>query len=335
MNIAVFETEPWENDFFALRLSPIHNLSFHPHAVSPSDNVVLSACEALVVFVFSKVDSSILNLAPQLRLIATRSTGFDHIDRAAAKKRGISVANVPEYGSNTVAEHTFALLLTISRRIIPAYFRARERQFTSSGLRGFDLRGKTLGVVGTGNIGLHVIRMAASFNMRVIAFDKCPRPTLADVLNFEYVPFDVLLTKSDVISLHCPATLENHHLINVDSIDKMKTGIVLLNTARGSLINTRDLLAALESGKVSAAGLDVIEGEQALRADIEAQGKFDRKAAMEMIDTHQLLARENVIITPHNAFHSEEAMQRILDTTIANIEAYAKNGAPAFPVIVN
>ncbi|MBC8126383.1 MAG: hydroxyacid dehydrogenase [Gloeobacteraceae cyanobacterium ES-bin-144] len=332
MKILFFELEGWEQPYLEKLLPAGQSVDYYTHKVTAADAQKLASCDILSTFIFSQVNAEILRLAPSLKLVATRSTGYDHIDCAAAKKNGIHVSNVPEYGSNTVAEHTFALLLALSRRVIPAYTRTRAGTFDTSGLRGFDLRGKLLGVVGTGNIGLHVIRIATSFGMRVIAYDPFPRKSLADILNFEYVPLEALIVKSDIITFHCPATKENHHMVRADSIARMKRGVVLINTARGTLMNTHDLLAALESGHIAAVGLDVLEGEQIINEDVQLLKDANRDQLLAAIETHKLLARENVIITPHNAFNSEEAVQRILNTTAENIQSFVATGRPANPL---
>lgn len=333
MNITFFELEGWERPFLEKSL-PGHALTFLERAVTESDAELLANSDIVSTFIFSQVKKPAFEATKKLKLVSTRSTGFDHIDCAEATRRGISVANVPEYGSNTVAEHTLALLLALSRRIIPAYIRTKGSQFSTKGLRGFDLLGKTIGIVGTGNIGLHVIRMARGFGMNVVAYDLYPRKALADVIGFEYVPLNTLLERSDIVSLHCPATKANHHLINADTIAKMKKGAVLINTARGTLVHTHDLLKALESGQISGAGLDVFEGEQAVKEDVELSAVADAAQLVAAIEAHRLLTREDVIVTPHNAFNSHEAVQRILDTTVENIRTFVETGKPANPVCV-
>jgi len=332
MKIVFFELEGWERPYLEKLLPPGHDVEYLTQRISTADAAKLAECQILSTFIFSQVNAEILRLAPALKLVTTRSTGYDHIDCPAAKDKGIQVANVPEYGSNTVAEHTFALLLALSRKVIQAYTRTRSGAFETSGLRGFDLRGKLLGVVGTGNIGLHFIRMATSFGMRVIAYDPFPRKVIADVLNFEYVPFDTLLAQSDIISLHCPAQKDNQHLVRAETISRMKRGVVLLNTSRGALVNTHDLLAGLESGHIASAGLDVLEGERFINEDVQLLKDADRAQLLATIETHKLLARENVIVTPHNAFNSTEAVQRILNVTAENISAFITSGRPANPV---
>lgn len=219
------------------------------------DSTVLSA------FIKSKIDKNIIDSLPQLKLITTRSTGFDHIDTEYARAKGIVVSNVPTYGDNTVAEHTFALILSIARNLKKAHFRVSEGDFSIKDLIGFDLKGKTIGVVGTGHIGLRVIKMAAGFSMNALAFDPVHNNFLEEVLGFKYVNFETLLRESDIITLHAPYSKKTHHLINQDNIKWLKKGAILINTARGGLIDTLALTKALDEGIIAGAGLDVLEGE--------------------------------------------------------------------------
>ncbi|HYF50471.1 MAG TPA: NAD(P)-dependent oxidoreductase [Planctomycetota bacterium] len=332
MKAVFFELEGWEKPYLEARLPTGHKYEFLLHRCTLDDLLLIGDADIISTFIFSQMKGDVLKAAKSARLITTRSTGYDHVDCKAAAERGIAVANVPEYGSNTVAEHTLALLLALSRRIIPAYIRTKGGHFNTDGLRGFDLRGKTLGVVGTGNIGLHVIRMASSFGLNVIASDAHPRAALADVLGFHYVPFERLLGESDIITLHCPATPQTHHLIRAETITKMKKGAILINTARGSIVNTNDLLHALETRQIAGAGLDVFDGEGTIKEDAPVAVDADREQLIAAIQAHRLLTREDVIVTPHNAFNSEEAVRRILDTTVENIRCFIEKGAPAFPV---
>jgi D-lactate dehydrogenase len=222
--------------------------------------------EASVVSVFirSKVSRTVIESMANVRLIATRSTGYDHIDLAACREQGITVSNVPTYGENTVAEHAFSLILALSRRLGVVTRRISHGDFSLRGLMGSDLRSKTLGVVGAGNIGLHVIRIGRAFGMEVLAYDAHPHLLLAEVLGFRYASLDELLTTSDVITLHVPYRPETHHLIDRARLIMMKPGVLLINTARGALVDTAALLEALDSGRLGGAGLDVIEGEELL-----------------------------------------------------------------------
>jgi len=267
------------------------------------------------VFMDSKVDAATIAALPGLKFITTLSTGFDHIDLKAAAARGIPVSSVPAYGENTVAEFAFGLILALSRKICESRARVRdEHRFTTDGLEGFDLAGKTLGVLGTGRIGKHAIRMGKGFGMNVIAYDVYHDDAFAKEMNFPYLELNDFLAKSDVITIHCPYLPSTHHLINAGNIGLIKKGAYLINTARGAVVETLPLIAALKSGRLGGAGLDVLEEEAEIK-----DGNMGPAA--------ELVAMPNVILTPHNAFNSKEAAFRILDTTIANIAAFAK-GAP-------
>ena len=325
MKMAFFELEGWERPVLANRFVG-HELFLHDDVLSPKFYPQLAGSEIVSPFIYSQIDAGALAAMPSLRLVASRSTGYDHIDLAGCKARGVLVSNVPEYGSQTVAEHSFALILALSRKLIKAYRAMRNaeaRPQDARELRGFDLRGKTLGVIGAGNIGLHVIRMAKSFGMRVLVCDLVRRQTLSDLLDFEYVSMDQLLRESDIVSLHCPATAATHHLIGRETLAKMKRGAILINTARGELVDTAALLEALQSGHLAGAGLDVFEGEALVREEAQILSKvYDREQLEGAIRAHQLLKRDDVIVTPHNAFNSHEAVSRILDTTIENISSF-------------
>ena len=219
----------------------------------------------LCTFIESKIDEDEMKRFPALKLIATRSTGFDHIDLAAAKTRGIAVANVPSYGENTVAEFTFALLLALSRRVIDADERVRGGAFSPVGLRGFDLAGKTIGVVGCGHIGTHVIRMANGFGMKVLGFDVVRNDELARTLNFTYTTLPELFATSDIVTLHVPYNAHTHHLVNRENIGTFKKGSYLINTSRGAVVETDALVEAIKSGVIAGAALDVLEEEGELR----------------------------------------------------------------------
>jgi D-lactate dehydrogenase len=279
--------------------------------------------DAIVVFIWTKVSGAVIDALPNLRLILTMSTGYDHIDLQACRARGITVCNVPHYGENTVAEHTFALILSLSRKLHAAYFQGLRGEYRIRELRGFDLYGKTLGVIGAGNIGLHVIRIARGFGMRVLAYDLRPHPLLAEVLGFAYTDLDTLLAESDIVSLHVPALPQTHHLINRETLCKMKRGALLINTARGSVVDTEALLWALEEGILAGAGLDVIEGEEYITEESALlKMPLAEQTLKQVVQAHLLLRRDDVVFTPHIAFNSHEAVQRILDTTLANLKAF-------------
>lgn len=290
------------------------------------DNVTKAKdSEAICVFISSRVDKNILSKLPKLKLIVTRSTGFDHIDIEECKKRKIRVMNVPSYGENTVAEHAFALILTLSRHVYKSYLRTLSGNFDIEGLKGFDLNGKTLGVVGAGNIGKHVIKIGKGFGMTVVATSHSQDPALAKELGFTYVKLSELLKKSDIVTLHVPYFKENYHMIGKKELRMMKKGALLINTARGELVDTEALLWALDAGILSGAGLDVIEGEQMLKEEHSLAGsKKSSAVTKQLAENHKLIDNEKVVYTPHIAFYSQEALVRILDKTVENLNGFTK-----------
>jgi D-lactate dehydrogenase len=327
------EVESWEHDMLVKQCPPVWSCRFYPDEADRIDPEKIGDAEILSVFIYSDLDATLLRRLPRLKMIATRSTGYDHIDTAFCREMGIIVSNVPSYGANTVAEHAFALILSLSRKIYPARERTLHGDFSFHGLQGFDLLGKTLGVIGTGQIGRHVIRIANGFQMRVLAHDKRSDPGLAEVLGFRYVELEQLLSDSDVITLHCPLTPETRHLIGEAEFHSMKRGALLINTARGGLVDTEALLRALEAGAIGGAGLDVLEEEEAVREERQLLSKrFDERKLRSVIRNHILLKRDDVIITPHIAFNSREAVERILTTTVENIGAYLE-GKPQNRVV--
>jgi len=278
------------------------------------------------VFIYSKIDKKILQSLPKLEAVATMSTGFDHIDLEACKSKNIQVGNVPFYGENTVAEHTFALLLNLSRKVHLSYERTINKDYSNDGLQGFDLKGKTLGIIGVGHIGMHVIRMAKGFGMHVKAYDLNKDTFTSEILHFQYTELNDLLKNSDVVTLHMPYNKNTHHFLNKKRIGSMKKGAIIINTGRGGLIDTDALYTALKKDQIGGAGLDVIEGEELIAHEEELIGdsKAQKKLGQVFRD-QQIFKMDNVIFTPHNAFNSKEALRRILDTTLHNIEAYSKN----------
>jgi len=272
--------------------------------------------DVISVFASSKVTGEVLEkLRPDT--VVTRSTGFDHIDLDKAEELGIGVYNVPHYGSNTVAEHAFSLLLSISKKI-PQAEEKTHHKFDHEGLEGFELNGKKFGVIGTGEIGQKAIKIAKGFEMDVIAYDPYEKKGLEEELGFMYVSFEDLIDQADIISLHCPLTDENYHLLSEKEFEKMEDTVVI-NTARGGLIDSEALLEALKNGSVSYAGLDVLEMEDEMQKieDLSSKTEFCCK---EFRANCELIEREDVIVTPHSAFNTKEAKERIIETTIKNIE---------------
>jgi D-lactate dehydrogenase len=325
MKIVVFEAEPWEEPLFKSACGG-HDVTPTPDPLSADSAEQYKDAEIISTFIYSDLDAATLGRLPNLRMIATRSTGYDHIDLDFCAKHHITVANVPTYGDNTVAEHVFALLLAVVRKLPEAVDRTRRGDFSSQGLRGSDLRGKTLGVIGTGSIGQHVIGIAVGFGMEVLGFDVRPDDKLADSLGFSYVTMDELLSRSDVITLHVPANKKTKGLLSDDEFAKMKTGVIIVNTARGSVIDTDALLRALSEGKVRGAGLDVLDEEPTIREEAELLRSMFRKShhLETLLADHVLMHMRNVVVTPHIAFDTDEAVRRITETTIENIDAYCR-----------
>jgi D-lactate dehydrogenase len=325
--IVFFETEKWEEEFFTQHF-PSEEVHFSPHTLASEHEYEPSLFDAelISVFAFSQVTKEVLEKFPNLKYLTTRSTGVDHIDLAYCKERGIIVSNVPAYGVHSVAEHAIGLMIALSRKLITSIERTRKGDFTLEGLRGFELAGKTLGVVGTGNIGKVVIQIALGMGMNVIAYNRHADDDMVK-LGVTYTDLDSLFGQSDVITLHLPYMKETHHIINMENITKIKKGALLINAARGGLVETQAILEGLKTGILSGAGLDVLEEEGNIREERELLST----KLTEMTDVktqlldHMLLNREDVIITPHNAFNSNEAVHQILDTTVTNIQQYLAN----------
>ncbi len=322
------EVEPWEADRIQDRCRACEGLITREGTLQDVELDDAAGITVLSPFIYSDVNAEQLDRLPDLKLVATRSTGYDHVDTDACRARGITVSNVPTYGANTVAEHTFALLLALTRRVHKAYEQTVRGKFSIGNLRGIDLRDRTLGVVGTGSIGTHVVRIALGFQMRVLAYDVQPVHHMADALGFRYVDFETLLAESDIVTLHAPYLESTHHMIDAEAIAKMKEGAILINTARGALVETEALVEALRSGKLGGAGLDVLEDEAVIMEEGEMLSRrYDEEALQSIVQNTILLRMDQVIITPHIAFNSEEALNKILDTTVGNIEAYLADRA--------
>jgi len=324
MKIVVFEVEAWEQKAFDA-LTEDHEIEFVTDKLSGKNASAHADAEIISTFIYSNLSERILANFSQLQLIATRSTGFDHIDMDYCFQNDIAVCNVPTYGSHTVAEHVFGLLLTISHHLVAAIDRTRRGDFSLKGLTGFDLRGKTIGVIGTGEIGACVIEIARGFGMHIVAYDTQPRQELAAEYGVDYLTLEDLLAAADIISLHLPANEKTHHFIAGEEFDRMKAGVILINTARGSVIDVQALVQAISDGKVRAVGLDVLAEEPLIREEAEllrsaTRAEYDKTA---LLADHILLRLRNVVITPHSAFNTREAIERILDTTVDNIKAFA------------
>jgi D-lactate dehydrogenase len=327
--IAFFELKKWEEKYLEDRLSKLKNVeySFFSKAMNSSILKKVSDYNILVPFIYSKIDKDIIDSMSDLKYVTTMSTGYDHIDLAECKNRKIKTSNVPNYGENTVAEHTFALIFALSRRINESVDRVNSGSFSPDGLMGFDLKGKTIGVIGTGGIGKHVVKIAHSLEMNIVAYDIQKDKRITKKYKVKYCSLDELLTTSDIITLHAPYNESTHHMINKDNIELFKKSAYLINTARGALIETSALVNAIKQDKIAGAALDVLEQEAVIKEEKELlsdefQDDIDLKTALE----NRFLIRDpRVIVTPHNAFNSREALERILDTTMDNIKAFLSN----------
>ncbi len=328
MKLYFFNVEEWEREYIDSRISDLNPVCVN-EALSEENAGEYADAEIISVFVGSQVTDKVLEKLPNLKMIATRSTGFDHVNLAKASEKGVIVSNVPFYGENTVAEMAFALILTVARKICRSYNRVKRYEFGFDELMGFDLKGKTLGIVGMGHIGQYAAKIGNGFSMNVIASDPNQDEALAKKIGFEYAQsLEDLLQRSDVISLHAPYNEHTHHLINMGNVEQIKKGAILVNTARGGLVETEALIHALDSGILQGAGLDVLEGEPEIKEEWHVITKdFDHEQLKTIVMDNTLIQRDNVIVTPHNAFNTREAINRILETTEKNIRAFAK-GTP-------
>jgi len=338
MKITFTELEEGERRFFEDAFSE-HELSFVDALPDVAPNT-----EILSIFIASRIDDAFLAQHPPLRLIAARSTTTDHIDLESCARRGVAVAPVASYGDHIVAEHTFALLLALTRRLREAMDLNRQRRFSYEALRGTELHGKTFGVLGTGRVGMKTISIARAFGMEVVAHDIAPRPAEATSLGFAYVGFDELLRRSHVISLHTPLTGDTFHILDRESFAKCRRGVLIINTARGRLIDTAALLEALEAGIAGGAGLDVLGEEAALRrqaSHLISDQIIDRlhgevagvatersKQIEKLMLIEKLRARPNVVFTPHIAFNCVESIERINEATAVAIKCFIAGKLP-------
>ncbi len=326
MKIVFFETPQNEKEIFE-KLLPKYEKVFVEEKLD-NDTVKLAKGASIIsVFINSRIDEKVLLELPTVRHISTRSTGYDHIDTTQTKAKGISVSNVPAYGSLTVAEFTFALLLNLSRKIFDAVHQIKETgDFSIQSLRGFDLNGKTLGVIGTGKIGKNVARIGKGFGMNVIVHDLYEDPNFKNETGISYTSFNELIRTSDVITLHVPYTKDSHHILNRAVIEKMKKGVYIINTSRGELIETDALIWGLNEHIIAGAGLDVLEGERDIKEEMELMSSVGKPLAINdyktLLQDHILMTMPQVIVTPHIAFYSKEAEESILKTTAENISGY-------------
>ncbi|MEZ0323047.1 MAG: hydroxyacid dehydrogenase [Hydrogenothermaceae bacterium] len=329
MKIHFFEVEDWERLYLEKKIKDLGidgEISFTKEPLDNASVELYKDIDVAVVFIYSKLSKEVIDKLKNLKLIITRSTGYDHIDITYAKQNGITVCNVPGYGNNTVAEYTFALILALARKFKPMIERTSKGIFSRDGLTGIDIMGKTIGVIGAGRIGKHVIRIAYGFGMKILVYDRSKDQELIDRYGVEYVSLEDLLRMSDIVTIHVPYNKSTHHLINRFNIKLMKLDAMLINTSRGAVVEIEAIVQALKEGRLAGGvGLDTFEAEDVWieeeflkRDDIPA---IKLKKAME---TFYILHSENVIVSPHNAYNTKDALYRILDITLENLKDFTQ-----------
>lgn len=315
MKIAIYSTKSYDRKYIEL-INAKYNfyLEFFDFMLNESTARLAEHCEVVCIFVNDNGSRKVLEKLAALgvKIVALRCAGFNNVDLKAAQELGIQVVRVPAYSPEAVAEHTIGLMMTLNRRIHRAYQRTREANFSLEGLIGFNMHGRTVGVIGTGKIGIAVMRILKGFGMNILAYDPFKNPEVED-LGGQYVELDELYAKSHVITLHCPATPENYHLLNREAFAKMKDGVMIVNTSRGSLIDTQAAIDALKQRKIGALGMDVYENER----DLFFEDKSNEVIQDDIF--RRLSSCHNVLLTGHQAFLTEEALTNIADVTLSNI----------------
>ncbi len=321
MKVVVYSTKKYDKNYFELvNVKYGFELEFYDFLLNERTVKMAEGADAVCIFVNDVANRVVLQKLAELgvRFIALRCAGFNNVDLQAAKEFGLKVVRVPAYSPEAVAEHTVGLMLVLNRRINKAYNRTRDANFSLEGLIGFNMHGRTAGVIGSGKIGVAVMRILKGFGMNILTYDPYVNQAALD-LGAQYVDLDTLYAQSHVITLHCPATPENYHLLNKTSFDKMRDGVLIVNTSRGSLINTADALQALKSRKIRGLGIDVYENERELFFE-------DKSNEVILDDTFSLLAAShNVLMTGHQAFLTEEALTSIAEVTLHNIADLVRN----------
>lgn len=315
MKIAIYSTKSYDRKYIELINAKYNfDLEFFDFMLNESTARLAEHCEVVCIFVNDDGNRKVLEKLAALgvKIVALRCAGFNNVDLKAAQELGIKVVRVPAYSPEAVAEHTVGLMMTLNRRIHRAYQRTREANFSLEGLIGFNMHGRTVGVIGTGKIGVAVMRILKGFGMHILAYDPFKNPAVEE-LGTEYVELDELYARSHVITLHCPATPENYHLLNREAFAKMKDGVMIINTSRGSLIDTPAAIDALKQRKIGALGMDVYENERDLF--------FEDKSNEVILDDvfRRLSSCHNVLLTGHQAFLTEEALTSIADVTLSNV----------------
>jgi len=318
MKIAFLSTQPYDKEYFE-RYNKHHVITFFEAPLNEQTVNLIQGCDAVCCFVNDRLHAAVITLLAQMgiKIIALRCAGFNNVDLVAAKEKQIAVVRVPAYSPHAVAEHALALIMTLNRKTHKAYNRVREGNFSLSRLTGFDLYGKTVGVIGTGKIGQCFARIMQGFGCKVLAFDLIANKDLENT-GVKYLPLTDLLQQSDIISLHCPLTEQTKHLINQTSLDMMKNGVMLINTSRGGLIDTKATINALKRGKLGYLGIDVYEQEEKLFFHDLSENIIEDEVIM------RLMSFPNVLVTAHQGFLTSEALTQIALVTLQNLEDFQK-----------
>ena len=321
MKISVYSSHKFERDYLDKAFNKKHEVKYISSSLSVETTSLCQGSEAVSLFVSDDASAHVLQILSKsgVKFIALRSAGYNHVDLAEAKKLNIEVAHVPEYSPYAVAEHTVTLMLALNRKLIRAHNRVMEQNFSLDGLVGFDMNGKTVGIVGTGKIGSVVAKILNGFGCNILAYDKIENKELKNKCDVVYTDYETLIKKSDIITLHVPLTTETKYLVDKKCISKMKKGVMLINTSRGALINTKEVIESLKAGQMGYLGMDVYE---------EEGGLFFEDHSEEILQDDmiaRLMTFKNVLITSHQAFLTDTALKNIADTTIYNLDCFANS----------
>lgn len=321
MKVAVFSTHKFEKEYLEKAFSGKHDIKYISSPLTLETASLADGNDVVSIFVSDNASAPVLQILSKagVKFLAFRSAGYNHVDLAEAKRLNIKVARVPEYSPYAVAEHTVALMLALNRKLIRAHNRVMEQNFSLDGLVGFDMNGKTVGIIGTGKIGSVVARIINGFGCRILAYDQIENNELKNKYDVAYTDCEILCRESDIITLHVPLTPETKYLIDKNYISKMKKGVMLINTSRGALINTKEIIEALKTGQIGHLGIDVYE---------EEGGLFFEDRSEEILQDDmiaRLMTFKNVLITSHQAFLTDTALKNIAETTVENLDCFEKN----------
>lgn len=321
MKVTVYSAKQYDRNFLTEANSGGHELTFVEDRLRPETTILAGDADAACVFVHDTVDAEVLERLSQhgCRLIALRCAGFNNVDLEAAKKLGVTVARVPSYSPYAVAEFAAGLILSLNRKIHRAYSRVRDHNFSIDGLEGFDLHGKTVGIIGTGKIGTVFAGIMRGFGCKLLAYDPYPNQEIEDQ-GADYVALDELFERSDIISLHCPLTQESHHLINQDTLPRLKRGVMIINTSRGGLIDAEAAIQGIRERIIGSLGLDVYEEEEGIFFEDYSEGFIEDDRLL------RLTSFPNVLITSHQGFFTRDALVNIAEVTFRNLDQFAETG---------